>query len=105
MNDAEVLAGVNRVRNALGLEKLSELPRGQRERPTQCPLARGFNKGCSVSGRTVRFRSIADAKAVGRLSGWEQIFADGTRVRAPHWVYDFVTAFDRGGLPQYEEQP
>jgi hypothetical protein len=81
---AETLAWCNEIRAGKGMEPLACLPKGKRHDPSSCP--------CGKATGLLVFSFYARERAGKRAT------RDTTRA-----VEDFVLAFDRRELPQYEE--
>lgn len=82
---AETLAWCNKRRAETGMKPLERLPKGQRGNARSCPC--GAATGLYVHAAS--FRESRDP--------------DAQRWPIPRAVTEFVTAFDGGRLPQYEE--
>lgn len=102
INIQDVIKLVNDARKALGMEPVDDLPKGRRKQPCLCPVARALSTGerhAAVSATAVAFGVEAQAQVV--ASTWERPRASMS-VQLPPPLSDFVVAFDRGELPQYE---
>lgn len=81
----ETLSWCNSIRVAKGLEELERLPRGRRNDPKSCPcgLVTGLHVGLTTYGENF-------STSVNKL---------------PFAVSQFISEFDEGYLPQYDEDP
>lgn len=83
---AGTLAWCNEVRAENSLDPLDKLPKGERNDPRSCPCGK-------ATGMHVDNETYGPSKETAYT------------YRLPEDVISFVTAFDEGELPQYDESP
>lgn len=88
---AGTLAWCNEIRAEKGMEPIGRLPIGQRNNGYDCPCG------------------AATGVFVGRVGWGREIDAESRQIvdekPLPEPVTEFVNAFDRGELPQYDDRP
>lgn len=114
----EVLRVVNRIRGAAGLPTLADLPVGRRRNSQCCPIANALH-GAAPRGVAVKDDIYLTNRAAAQL--FRGAIGPGAcildemrsyqpsqprfrwRVTTPSAFDAFVSAFDRGELPEYDE--
>lgn len=94
---AETLDWCNEVRGEKGMEPLPRLPKGRREDPVSCPCGQ-------ATGLWVESPDFFDQEDVDSYANdLDHLREEGLAFVLPDAVQEFVSAFDKGELPQYEE--
>ncbi len=88
---------VNHIRGLIGLEKLKELPKGQRQVACDCVIARALDLvSCGYS--SMNFKDVAAARRL-KEAGYTTSFRT---VETPEALARFIACFDRGDFPELE---
>lgn len=90
---------VNHIRGLIGLEKLKELPKGQRQVACDCVIARALE--LSSCGYT--FMNFKETESVERLRRAGYVTSERLAVATPVSLARFIARFDRGEFPELEE--
>ncbi len=98
----DALRDVNRAREALGYEPLTQLPQGVKNQSTACPIKNALPRAYQVTGISVMFSDRADATAVAQAWSSATTPMGGMwMVVAPDSVTDFVHDFDYGYFNEF----
>lgn len=108
-NVSAVLDGINAGRTVLGGHLLYDLPKGVRSRSCECPIAkalRDLDPGVRVNGDRISGLSSYKAFQFAAAIGGEVSSHNGVAtIKVPDTWREFVSEFDSGLLPQYDERP
>ena len=103
----EVLERVNKLRIAIGMEPLEDLPKGVQHRTNSCPIARSLPKGWHVGTYQLMapIAGISEYTAELVISNWgpvdESVTEDKDFFKNPEIITQFINEFDQENWPQY----
>lgn len=112
----QVIETVNKLRVALELEAIADLPEGEQLQSSWCPIAKALNNEekfriaigtdelCAQEMLSASIDDIVQNTWGERTNSKTAIVFEHQRYKNPQIITDFINEFDRGLWPQYLEE-
>lgn len=116
--EADILVRVNQARRARNMPTVRRIPKGRRDKGDDCPIFHAVNADLIYMGPGSADFPRGTGEAIAKAWGTEcrpshravwdgpiRTEVDTDKVELPRELTAFISAFDRGDLPQYQLEP